>query len=97
MVKLAMLSIAATIAAGLPHSDVLRSDPPIAPIVDGPETACELVLDRLDDLASNPASQPLLDATTRRLIQGIALCRSGHVEEGAAIVRRALPAISRID
>jgi hypothetical protein len=58
------------------------------------EADCRAAMDQLDDLVSNPSALAYLStASSTRLARGMTLCRSGHADEGAVLLRRALASI----
>lgn len=55
---------------------------------------CQAALDRVEDLASSPVVNVSLSTEVAAgLVEGLALCRSGHTEQGALLVHPALQAL----
>ena len=77
----------------LPDSSGARPIPAVAY-----DAECRTAIDRLEDLLSNPAAAGYLsDSAADRLARGLALCRTGHVGDGAVLLRKAFASIHVAD
>lgn len=58
---------------------------------------CQAALDRIDDLVSTPVVDVSMNSESAAgLAEGLALCRNGHAERGAVLLRRALQTIRAV-